>query len=103
LQRGPKLARPRAQQRNKDNIQATMNQSTLPHNVISHQDVALLHAAARRVATRCGNGKVVWRIWGEEGRAVVLLHGGSGSWTHWVRNIGELTRRGYRVYVPDLP
>lgn len=34
---------------------------------------------------------------------MVLLHGGSGSWTHWVRNIGALMRAGRRVCVPDLP
>jgi pimeloyl-ACP methyl ester carboxylesterase len=34
---------------------------------------------------------------------VVLLHGGSGSWTHWVRNIAPLQDAGWRVLVPDLP
>jgi pimeloyl-ACP methyl ester carboxylesterase len=34
---------------------------------------------------------------------VVLLHGGSGSWTHWVRNIAPLVAAGWRVLVPDLP
>jgi pimeloyl-ACP methyl ester carboxylesterase len=34
---------------------------------------------------------------------VVLLHGGSGSWTHWVRNIAPLQAAGWRVLVPDLP
>jgi pimeloyl-ACP methyl ester carboxylesterase len=32
-----------------------------------------------------------------------LLHGGSGSWTHWVRNIAPLRDAGWRVLVPDLP
>jgi pimeloyl-ACP methyl ester carboxylesterase len=34
---------------------------------------------------------------------VLLLHGGSGSWTHWVRNIEPLMRTGHDVWVPDLP
>ena len=34
---------------------------------------------------------------------MVLLHGGSGSWTHWVRNIGPLVDAGYMVFAPDLP
>lgn len=42
-----------------------------------------------------------WRIWGK-GEPLVLLHGGSGSWLHWVRNIRPLTAR-YRVIAPDLP
>ncbi len=34
---------------------------------------------------------------------MVLLHGGSGSWTHWLRNIEPLVAAGRRVCVPDLP
>jgi 2-hydroxy-6-oxonona-2,4-dienedioate hydrolase len=45
---------------------------------------------------------MVWRTWGD-GRPVVLLHGGSGSWNHWVRNITALTAAGRCVWVPDLP
>lgn len=42
-----------------------------------------------------------WREWGQ-GRPLVLLHGGHGSWMHWVRNIEALSRQ-FRVLVPDLP
>jgi pimeloyl-ACP methyl ester carboxylesterase len=51
--------------------------------------------------TPCGAGEMVWRAWGK-GEPLVLLHGGSGSWTHWIRNIPVLSRR-YRLWVPDLP
>jgi pimeloyl-ACP methyl ester carboxylesterase len=33
----------------------------------------------------------------------VLLHGGSGSWTHWLHNIGPLVDSGRWVLAPDLP
>ncbi|MEM7366107.1 MAG: alpha/beta hydrolase [Pseudomonadota bacterium] len=33
---------------------------------------------------------------------VLLIHGGAGSWTHWIRNIGPLSRV-RDVIVPDLP
>ena len=46
-------------------------------------------------------GSVVWRSWGE-GPPLVLLHGASGSWTHWIRNILPLAAR-FRVLVPDMP
>lgn len=36
-------------------------------------------------------------------RPVVLLHGGSGSWTHWLRNIVPLLEAGRRVLALDLP
>jgi len=48
--------------------------------------------------------RTVWHVWGAPQQpAVVLLHGGSGSWTHWVRNIAPLRDAGWRVLVPDLP
>lgn len=45
-----------------------------------------------------------WRLWGQgAGRpTVVLCHGGSGSWTHWLRNVLPLSEQ-FNVVVPDLP
>jgi pimeloyl-ACP methyl ester carboxylesterase len=57
--------------------------------------------AARKHETPCGDGTMVWRVWGA-GEPLVLLHGGSGSWTHWIRNIPELSRH-YELWVPDIP
>lgn len=63
-----------------------------------------LLAAATRHTTPCGNGDVVWHRWGPAaGAPVVLLHGGSGSWTHWLRNIAPLAAAGHAVWVPDMP
>jgi pimeloyl-ACP methyl ester carboxylesterase len=42
-----------------------------------------------------------WRIFGA-GEPLVLVHGGHGSWLHWVRNIEPLSRH-RRLLVPDLP
>ena len=63
---------------------------------------------ARVYHTPCGRGSLVWRCWPGLGSAaaqvpVVLLHGGSGSWTHWLPSIGALRARGRSVWVPDLP
>ncbi|MES2635138.1 MAG: alpha/beta hydrolase [Pseudomonadota bacterium] len=69
------------------------------------QAVQLLESAQRR-ETPCGSGKTVWHIWGDDraGLApVVLLHGGSGSWTHWLRNIPAIVAAGRMAVVPDLP
>lgn len=61
-------------------------------------------ALARRHATPCGDGELVWHAWGmDSGEPLVLLHGGSGSWTHWIRNVEALAAAGRRVVVPDLP
>ena len=52
----------------------------------------------------CGDGHVVWRVWGHDGAPpLLLLHGGSGSWMHWVRNLDALRSDGWRLLVPDLP
>jgi pimeloyl-ACP methyl ester carboxylesterase len=63
--------------------------------------LATLDRAAERFATPCGEGRMAWRAWGE-GEHLVLLHGGYGAWSHWLRNIGPLSRR-YRVIAADLP
>ncbi len=67
----------------------------------AQETVLALERTARRVLTPAGKGSMVWRIWGE-GPDLVLLHGGHGSWRHWIRNIPDLARR-HRVIVPDLP
>lgn len=72
--------------------------------VIGGRTVALVEgiaAEAERLETPCGDGTMVWRRWGE-GPPLVLLHGGFGSWTHWVRNVLPLSRR-FTVIAPDLP
>jgi pimeloyl-ACP methyl ester carboxylesterase len=63
--------------------------------------LARLVASARRRETPCGDGAMVWHEWGE-GPPLVLLHGGSGSWRHWARNLPALVP-GWRVLAPDLP
>jgi 2-hydroxy-6-oxonona-2,4-dienedioate hydrolase len=58
-------------------------------------------AEARRIETPCGDGHMVWHVWGD-GPPLALPHGGYGSWTHWVRNVLPLSRT-FTVAAPDLP
>lgn len=53
----------------------------------------------REVST--ASGRVVWHLAGS-GPPLVLIHGGTGSWTHWLRAIPELASD-YRLLMPDLP
>jgi pimeloyl-ACP methyl ester carboxylesterase len=46
-------------------------------------------------------GQMVWRVFGS-GPALLLLHGGHGSWTHWIRNVAGLAAD-HRLLVPDMP
>jgi pimeloyl-ACP methyl ester carboxylesterase len=94
--------------------------SAAPHTVQSDQRVAdvpaLLPLAVRtrlaqgrRLCTAAPDGRrIVWHAWQPEagataGALVVLFHGGSGSWTHWVSNIVPLLDAGRPVLAVDLP
>lgn len=64
-----------------------------------------LLARCREIQTPCGDGRMMWRAWNGDRPAlptIVLLHGGSGAWNHWVRNIASL-EPGFRVIAADLP
>ncbi len=65
-------------------------------NILKHLD-----ASARKHCTPASKGKVAWREWGK-GAPLILIHGGFGSWRHWVRNIPALSSE-YRILAPDLP
>ncbi|HKX77192.1 MAG TPA: alpha/beta hydrolase [Novosphingobium sp.] len=67
--------------------------------------IASLEARARRVETPCGDGSMVWHVWGEANKGrppLVLGHGAGGSWLHWVRNVEALSRD-RMVIAADLP
>jgi pimeloyl-ACP methyl ester carboxylesterase len=67
-------------------------------------ELALALDGAERHETTCEAAQMVWHAWGPVAApTLVLLHGGSGSWTHWLRCIAPLRDAGWRVLVPDLP
>ena len=64
--------------------------------------VQRLESLSTRIETPCGDdGSMLWHRWGH-GPPLVLLHGGSGSWNHWLRNIAALASH-YTVFAADLP
>jgi pimeloyl-ACP methyl ester carboxylesterase len=51
------------------------------------------------------DGHVAWHEFGEavsNREPLILLHGGHGSWEHWLRNIDPLAEH-FHVLVPDMP
>lgn len=66
------------------------------------ETIARIEGQAMRVETVCGEGHMVWRRFGQ-GTPVILLHGGSGSWRHWIRAVEPLVAAGRQVWAPDLP
>jgi pimeloyl-ACP methyl ester carboxylesterase len=73
-------------------------------NLVGENPVAFVKgvaAEARQIETPCGDGHMIWHVWGD-GPPLALLHGGYGSWTHWIRNVLPLSRT-FTVAAPDLP
>ena len=65
-------------------------------------EISKVEAQSQRIKQAYTWGNAVWHVWGTNGEPLVLLHGGSGSWTHWLRNVLHLAQ--YRtVWALDLP
>jgi pimeloyl-ACP methyl ester carboxylesterase len=76
---------------------------------VSEIQAQIDHIAADAIVTEanCDLGSMVyrtWQPWGDQmgGELLVMAHGGSGSWTHWLRNLATLSDY-YELLVPDLP
>src|SRR5260370_1085220 len=63
--------------------------------------VERIESAGVRTVTPVASGAMAWRAWGA-GPPLVLLHGASGSWTHWIRNVLPLAGH-HRVLAADMP
>lgn len=74
--------------------------------VLNSQDavaqIERIAGRSARVQTPCGpTSKMVWRRWGS-GPHLVLVHGGAGSWMHWIKNV-EALAESHTVWTPDIP
>ena len=80
-------------------------------------DINTVEAQSQRITQAYGWGPVVWHVWGGSAalksaaqhkytagtqKPLVLLHGGSGSWTHWLRNV-EYFAKTREVWALDIP
>lgn len=64
---------------------------------------ARIQGAAIWAETPCGDGRMVWHLWGDKNLPpLMLFHGGFGSWRHWILNVLPLSEH-YRVIAADLP
>jgi len=62
-----------------------------------------LQTRAERITIEVDGVPQIWHVWNRSHpQPLVLLHGGSGSWTHWVRNIDALAQH-HAVWAMDLP
>lgn len=77
----------------------------MPDGRTAAEHIAEIEALSERRTTPMPHGgDMVWHLWGEgSGKPLLLLfHGGSGSWIHWIRNIVPLSEH-YTLYAADLP
>lgn len=63
--------------------------------------IADLEKRCERLDAEFEATRIRWRRTGA-GPPLVLIHGGNGSWLHWVRNIDALVRH-HTLWLPDLP
>ena len=56
---------------------------------------------SKKIFIKSKDSKVCWRIWGK-GNPIIFLHGGYGSWAHWIKQVLPFSKN-HRVLVPDMP
>lgn len=83
------------------NVASALPDRSYLRDALKHEQVRRLLDGAKKSTTAHAGGRVCWHEWGN-GPPVVLLHGGFGSWLHWVRNVGALAEH-YHVMAADLP
>lgn len=68
-----------------------------------NQTIHSIKDASTQVLIKTNDGtEISFRKWGEVGPILVMLHGGYGSWMHWLNNIKELSKN-FRIIAPDMP
>ena len=77
----------------------------MPDGRTALEHIESIAAKSHAIKLPMGNGgNMMWHVWGEgSGKpALLLFHGGSGSWIHWIRNVLPLSRH-FTVYAADMP
>jgi len=77
----------------------------MPDGRTALETIDAVAATSKAIKVPMGNGgQMMWHVWGEgSGKPTLLLfHGGSGSWIHWIRNVQPLSQH-FTVYAYDAP
>ncbi len=77
----------------------------MPDGRTALEHIESIAAKSHAIKLPMGNGgNMMWHVWGESSGkpALLLFHGGSGSWIHWIRNVLPLSRH-FTVYAADMP
>lgn len=60
-----------------------------------------IEQSSKKIFIKSQDTKICWRSWGE-GKALIFLHGGYGSWAHWIKQAIPFSKK-YNVLIPDMP
>ena len=60
-----------------------------------------IEQSSKKIFIKSQDTKICWRSWGE-GKPVIFLHGGYGSWAHWIKQAIPFSKT-YNVLIPDMP
>ena len=78
----------------------------MPDGRTAADHIESVAALSQVVRVPMGNGgTMMWHVFGADSKTkpiLLLFHGGSGSWIHWIRNV-EILSRHFAVYAADLP
>ena len=77
-----------------------MNKITFNFEEFSNY-LSAIEKNCNKVLIKSKDSKVCWRSWGK-GKPLILLHGGYGSWAHWIKQAIPFSKN-YNVLIPDMP
>ena len=60
-----------------------------------------IEQSSKKIFIKSQDTKICWRSWGE-GKPLIFLHGGYGSWAHWIKQAIPFSKT-YNVLIPDMP
>ena len=65
------------------------------------KEILKFEEKSKKIFTKTNDTNICWRVWGT-GKPIIFLHGGYGSWKHWIKQIHFFSKN-YTLFIPDMP
>ena len=65
------------------------------------KEILKFEEKSKKIFTETLETNICWRVWGS-GKPIIFLHGGYGSWKHWIKQIYFFSKN-YTLFIPDMP